>query len=739
MDTRRQLPAAGAGSVTGWWRAALAAWCGTVDAAARTLAPLLDLYTRVWLAQGFFVSGLLKLANWDNALNLARYEYPLTWLDPVTAAYTGVSIELLAPVLLVLGLATRAAAFALLLLALVIQFNYQALDTHLLWTALLGWYVMRGAGGIALDSLLAPGLADSALPLAAPLITACAWVSRRLEPVYRLLLRLWLAASLLAVAGGTGFSAGGSLLIRDSVMALTGALSPVLAVLLAAGLLMRPVAAAALLALLGLELMQPGRSDITHALLLLLAWLTLAGAGRHSLDQLLLQWLKRRFPAPTGAQLFDHAGVPQVIVVGAGFGGLACARALQHAPVAVTLIDRRNYHLFQPLLYQVATTALAPGDIAMPIRSLLRDQHNARVLLGEVSGVDTERHEVQLGAQRLHYDYLVLATGASHSYFGRDDWAPYAPGLKRIEDATEVRSRLMLAFEQAERSEDAAERAALLTFLVVGAGPTGVELAGAIAELARFGMEKEFRRVDPATARVILVQSGARILPTFPEQLSERAAAALQRLGVEVLTDSRVEHIDADGVRVSGTQLVARSVFWAAGVVASPAARWLQAPADRSGRVEVDEWLGVPGLPGVFVIGDTAASKAWDGNLVPGIGPAAKQGGQYVARAIRARLRGAQSAPFRYRHLGSLATIGRKAAVADFGLVRLSGALAWWLWGLVHVYFLAGMRNRISVMLDWAWAYFTFRSSTRLITEAAPAADVGATAKLPDLKVQHGH
>jgi NADH dehydrogenase/putative oxidoreductase len=395
--------------------------------------------------------------------------------------------------------------------------------------------------------------------------------------------------------------------------------------------------------------------------------------------------------------------------------------------------------LFQPLLYQVATTALAPGDIAMPIRSLLRDQHNARVLLGEVSGVDTERHEVQLGAQRLHYDYLVLATGASHSYFGRDDWAPYAPGLKRIEDATEVRSRLLLAFEQAERSEDAAERAALLTFLVVGAGPTGVELAGAIAELARFGMEKEFRRVDPATARVILVQSGARILPTFPEQLSERAAAALQRLGVEVLTDSRVEHIDADGVRVSGTQLVARSVFWAAGVVASPAARWLQAPADRSGRVEVDEWLGVPGLPGVFVIGDTAASKAWDGNLVPGIGPAAKQGGQYVARAIRARLRGAQSAPFRYRHLGSLATIGRKAAVADFGLVRLSGALAWWLWGLVHVYFLAGMRNRISVMLDWAWAYFTFRSSTRLITEAAPAADVGATAKLPDLKVQHGH
>ncbi len=407
--------------------------------------------------------------------------------------------------------------------------------------------------------------------------------------------------------------------------------------------------------------------------------------------------------------------------------------------MSVTLIDRHNYHLFQPLLYQVATTALAAGDIAMPIRVLLREQRNARVLLGEVTGVDAQRREIVLGARRVPYDYLLLATGATHSYFGRDEWAPFAPGLKRVEDATEVRSRLLLAFERAEFTDDPAERAALLTFLIVGAGPTGVELAGAIAELARFGMEKEFRTLDPAAARVVLVQSGPRILPTFPENLSRRAAAALRRLGVEVLTDSRVEHIDADGVRVSGTPIVARSVFWAAGVTASPAARWLGATADRSGRVLVGGDLSVPGLPEVFVVGDTAASNAWDGQPVPGIGPAAKQGGQYVARCIRARLKGRAIPPFRYRHLGSLATIGRKAAVADFGFVRLWGSLAWWLWGLVHVYFLAGMRNRISVMLDWAWAYFTFRSSTRLIADAPAAQAVAAAAQPAELKVRHGH
>jgi len=722
-----------------WWHTPLRAWNILVEGAARTAGPVLDLYVRVWLAQTFFVSGVLKVANWDNALALARYEYPVTWMDPVTAAYTGVSIELIASVFLAFGLATRVAAFPMLVLALVIQFDYQALDTHLLWAALLGWYVVRGAGPLSLDRLLGSGLADSALPLAAPLAKAAAGVTHHLEPLYRLLLRLWLAAALV-VAGGIAFAGvPAHWLVSDTLAPVPVMLAIGAAALLALGLATRAMAVALIFALIGMAVMHPAPIDSTHALVLLLAGLALSGGGGYSLDALLTRALRRRWPALTGALAFDPATAPRVVIVGAGFGGLACARELCHTPVSVTLIDRHNYHLFQPLLYQVATTALAAGDIAMPIRALLREQRNARVLLGEVTGVDSGRREVVLGAQRIPYDYLVLATGASHSYFGRDEWAPFAPGLKRVEDATEVRSRLLLAFERAEFTDDPAERAALLTFLIVGAGPTGVELAGAIAELARFGMEKEFRTLDPATARVVLVQSGPRILPTFPENLSRRAEAALRRLGVEVLTDSRVEHIDANGVRVSGTPIVARTVFWAAGVTASPAARWLGASADRSGRVVVGEDLSVPGLPDVFVVGDTAASNAWNGQPVPGIGPAAKQGGHYVARAIRARLRGRTPAPFRYRHLGSLATIGRKAAVADFGVVRLSGSLAWWLWGLVHVYFLAGMRNRISVMLDWAWAYFTFRSSTRLIADAPAAEAAVAAPRTAELRVHHGH
>jgi NADH dehydrogenase FAD-containing subunit/uncharacterized membrane protein YphA (DoxX/SURF4 family) len=700
----------------GGLRRAFAAYAGTVTALTRIVGPLLDLYIRVWLAQGFFVSGLLKAANWDNALALARYEYPVSWMDPVTAAYLGAATELVAPVLLALGLATRAAAVPLALLALVIQFNYLALDAHLLWAALLLGYVVRGAGPLSLDRLLAPGLADSALPLAGPAVRAAVWVTRFVAPVYLLLLRAWLAAGIL-VAGG--FLGGTALpwLLGKTLAPLSGGIGMIAAGLLLAGLALRPAVLAAIVLYLGLAMTAPADLDTTHLFALLLATLGLAGAGRYSLDHLLMNRLQRTYPELEGRLPGRFEDLPQVVIVGAGFGGLACANTLRHAPVGVTLIDRHNYHLFQPLLYQVATTALAAGDIAMPIRSLLREQANARVLLGEVTGVDTEHREVRLGARRIPYDYLVLATGASHSYFGRDDWAAYAPGLKRVEDANDMRSRLLLAFEQAEAAQDEAERAALLTFLIVGAGPTGVELAGAIAELARYGMEKEFRHVDPAQARVILVQSGPRILPAFPERLSARAAAALGKLGVGILTGSRVEAIDSEGVRVAGERIVARNVFWAAGVVASPAAHWLAVERDGSGRVKVAPDLGVPGHPGVFAIGDTALSTAWNGQPVPGLGPAAKQGGQYVARVIRTRVAGrAVPRPFRYRHLGSLATIGRKAAVADFGVVRLSGALAWWLWGLVHIYFLAGMRNRISVMLDWAWAYFTFRSSTRLIT-----------------------
>jgi NADH dehydrogenase/putative oxidoreductase len=406
-----------------------------------------------------------------------------------------------------------------------------------------------------------------------------------------------------------------------------------------------------------------------------------------------------------------------VVIVGAGFGGLACAARLAHLPVQVTIVDRQNYHLFQPLLYQVATTALSPGDIAAPIRGLFREHFNVTVLLGNVTAVDTAGRHVLVNEQRLPYDYLVLATGAAHSYFGRDEWATHAPGLKRVEDAVEMRRRLLSAFERAEAADDENERRRLLTFVIVGGGPTGVELAGAIAELARFGMEKDFRRYDPAAARVILVQAGPRVLPTFPDTLSAQTRSALDRLGVEVLLNSRVERIDDDGVIVNGERIASRTVLWAAGVVASPAAKWLSAEADSAGRVKVEADLSVPGLKNVFVIGDTAASNGWNGQPVPGLAPAAKQGGAFVARVVGARVLGRREpARFVYRHLGSLATIGRKAAVADFGFVRLRGAIAWWFWGAVHVALLVGLRNRFSVMLDWFWAYLTFRSGTRLIT-----------------------
>ena len=325
----------------------------------------------------------------------------------------------------------------------------------------------------------------------------------------------------------------------------------------------------------------------------------------------------------------------------------------------------------------------------------------------------------------------VIAAGARHSYFGHDEWAPFAPGLKQIEDATNIRSRLLLAFEQAENADSPAIQREMLTFVIVGGGPTGVELAGAIAEFARHGLAREFRAIDPSMARVILMQAGPRILPTFPEGLSRQATTALTTLGVEVLTDSAVEQIDEEGVVVSGRRVAARNAFWAAGVMASPAAQWLKAEADRAGRVKVVEDLSVPGLPDVFAIGDTALSSGWNGNPVPGLAPAAKQRGRYVASVIKARIEGRRPPPpFRYRHAGSLATIGRKAAVADFGWLRLSGALAWWVWGVVHILFLSGMRNRVVVALEWFWAYLTYHPSTRLITGELPITERSIPAPL---------
>lgn len=696
--------------------------------AQRSLAPVLELAIRIGLAQVFFVSGVLKFADWDNALFLAANEYPVAWLNPVAAAWLGVAVELLGSTLLAAGLATRTAAGALLALAVVIQTSYLALDQHLFWIALLGWFVTRGAGALSLDHMLRRGLADSALPFAAGAIDALAKASRLCGPAWQLLLRLWLATAIVtaSIGGATVVQVAAWLPLREAA-GFGGATAVIPAVLLAIGLGTR-FAAVALIVLWLIGRMALG-TDVASAgelgrWLGAFGLLVLAGPGAMSVDALIARGLRMRFPQLVGKPAFSLHGLPRVVIVGAGFGGLACAARLARTRVSVTLIDRHNYHLFQPLLYQVATASLSPGDIATPVRGLFRDHFNTRVLHGEVRGVDTARQEVLVDDARITYDYLVLATGAAHSYFGRDDWGAYAPGLKRVEDATEVRRRLLSAFERAEATEDLAEQRALLTFLIVGGGPTGVELAGAIAELARFGMEKDFRRFDPASARIVLVQAGERILPTFPEALSAATQRSLEKLGVEVLLNSRVETIDDDGVSINGQRIASRTVLWAAGVVASPAARWLGAEADNAGRIKVGADLSVPGLPNVFAVGDTALTHAWNGGPVPGLAPAAKQGGEYVARVIRNRIEGGTSLPpFVYRHLGSLATIGRKAAVADFGFVRLTGALAWWLWGAVHVAFLVDLRSRMSVMFDWFWAYLTYRSGTRLITGAAsPAA-----------------
>jgi NADH:ubiquinone reductase (H+-translocating) len=406
---------------------------------------------------------------------------------------------------------------------------------------------------------------------------------------------------------------------------------------------------------------------------------------------------------------------PRVVVVGAGFGGLAAAKALARTPAEVVVVDRRNYHLFQPLLYQVATAALSPADIAWPIRSILRHQANTVVQMGRVTGIDTQRREVLLEDRRLGYDYLVLATGARHSYFGHDEWEDAAPGLKKIADATRIRERVLSAFERAEVTVDEAERRKLLTFVVVGGGPTGVEMAGAVAELARTALARDFRAIDPKDAYVVLVEAGPRVLATFPEELSEEARLQLERLGVQVRLQAAVSECDQDGVVIGGERIGARTVIWAAGVIASPAAKWLGVEADRAGRVVVGADLSVPGHPNVFVIGDTAAAMQ-DGAPVPGVAPAAKQMGSYVGRLIDARVRGRSfSRLFRYRNHGNLATIGRAAAVADFGWLRLSGFPAWVLWAAAHVWFLIGWRNRLVVALNWLWNYVTFERGARLI------------------------
>jgi NADH dehydrogenase len=434
---------------------------------------------------------------------------------------------------------------------------------------------------------------------------------------------------------------------------------------------------------------------------------------------------------------------PHVVIVGGGFGGLYCARALADAPVRITLVDRRNHHLFQPLLYQVATAALNPADIAQPIRAILRKQSNVEVLLAEVTTIDGPGRRLTLDSgEALAFDYLVLATGATHSYFGRDDWQPFAPGLKTLEDAVQIRKRILVAFEEAERSRDPAAQREWLTFVVVGGGPTGVELAGAISEVAFYALKRDFRHIDPRQARVILLEGTPQILGSYDAPLPQKACDQLRALGVDVRLGRRVTAIDARGVTAGDERINARTVLWGAGVAASPLARTLGVPLDRAGRVKVTPTLNAPGLDHVFVIGDLAAVTGKDGQLVPGVAPAAMQEGRYVAQAIvdLVHEKPIFGHPFHYLDKGSLATIGRKKAVAQLpGKLRLTGFLAWLAWLFIHVLFLIGFRNRVLVLIEWAWAYVTFQRGSRLITGPAhedrpehpqAAESIGATAHI---------
>ncbi|MBV8738085.1 MAG: FAD-dependent oxidoreductase, partial [Alphaproteobacteria bacterium] len=643
-------------------------------AAGRAAAPVVDLLVRLALAKAFFAPGMFP--------GIAAADFPTAW--PM------IIVQVIGPVLMAIGLLDRPIALLMLVLILRAQFSGAAQDEHLFWAALFGWYVVRGPASLSLDRLLSNGMRHSPLPWATLAIAAGDWVKRAIGPLYVLAIRLWLAAALAMPA-----------LPHSMLPAMQNGLLPsrlvvIGAVLLALGLCTPVVAAVLFVAGSGMAMAGSG-DGMTIYEPLLLALLGATGAGRYSLDHLIGCWVRRPVRL--------YSDMPHVVIVGAGFGGMACAARLRHEPVRITLIDRENYHLFQPLLYQVATAALSPADITTPVRAAFRDNARMRVLRGTITAVDGVARQVIADGHAVAYDMLVLATGATHGYFGHEEWAVYAPGLKAIADATSIRSRILDAFEKAEATEDAALQRKLLTFLICGAGPTGVEMAGAIAELARNGMAKDFRNFDPASARILVVQAGPRVLPQFDERLSTFARGSLEALGVEVHTDSRVELIDGDGVVVNGERIAAGTVLWAAGVVASPASAWLGAEADRAGRIKVGPDLSVPGHSDIFAIGDTALSFAWGDQPVPGLAPAAKQGGAYVASVLRARLRGRKPPPpFRYRHQGSLATIGRRSAVADFGWVKVTGAAAWWLWGAVHILFLVGVRNRLSVMLGWVWS-----------------------------------
>lgn len=409
-------------------------------------------------------------------------------------------------------------------------------------------------------------------------------------------------------------------------------------------------------------------------------------------------------------------GTSRVVIVGAGFGGLNAARSLAHEDVHITIVDRKNFHTFQPLLYQVATAGLSPAEIAAPIRSVFRGRKNVLSLLEEVQDFDLERRIVKTSEQELPYDYLVVAAGVTHAYFGHNEWEPYAPGLKTVEDALEIRRRVLLAFELAERQAASGEHREPLNFVVVGAGATGVELAGTLAEITHHVLAHEFHSIDPRSAKILLLEGGPRVLPTFPEDLSHSAEEQLRGLGVDVRTNTLVTQIEPGAVRIGDTRIVAPVILWAAGVAASPLGKKLGAACDRAGRVLVQPDLSLPGHPEVFVIGDLAALKDESGKWLPGVAPAAIQQGKFVAKTIARDLAHEPRKNFKYWDKGSLATIGRAAAVAQFGKIHISGFIAWLAWLFIHIFFLIGFRNRILVMIQWAWSYLTYERGARLIT-----------------------
>lgn len=665
--------------------------------------PWILLATRVWFGQVVLVHQIMVMAQSnDTGLPGGGLHAP----SSVAAALHGI-----VPLLLTAGLLTRPIALVLL----VGGYGSIGLGPGGATFVLLAWLVLLGPGTLSLDALLARGLAWAPLGPLRQIRKIYELIERYLSPVLLLASRAGIAASL-SFASASTFYLFGQAVHHDLAMPFVHPswLAAILAFCIAVGCVTRPamLAYAVMVPLAGIAMSMDDRL----AILLLLLMLVATGPGVISVDQLLARWVLHSSGREEGG--WDQ--YPHVVVVGGGFGGISTVRGLRKSRCRITLIDQRNHHLFQPLLYQIATAALSPGEIATPIRSLFRGQRNVQVRLGSVTGIDTTAREVLIGAASVKFDYLVLATGARHSYFGNDHWAPYAPGLKSIEDATSIRSRLLRAFEEAETAANEATRDAWLTFVIVGGGPTGIELAGAIAELAHHGMDQEYRTIDPSTSRVILVHAGARVLPTFPPSLSAAAEHSLRKLGVTVYLDTKVLGVDQYGADLGRDRIASRTILWAAGVAASPVAKWLNQSEDGSGRIKVRDDLSVPAVEGAYAIGDTALNLGWKGAAVPGLAPAAKQQGKYVARVIDAQLAGRRPPlPFRYKHFGSLATIGRQAAVAEIGPVRMWGAPAWWFWGAAHIAFLTGGPNRAKVMLDWLWAYVTYRRSTRLITDPA--------------------